>query len=378
MSGVLGLDPQHTRTCLTLLDGLSRPRESAPVPQPVGDGRRRLIPNASGPGALWGSRSADHRLAGVRAASPTELTTHLLDWRRDPLDQAFLTGVRERLADYLGRPAGLGDYQLCIAIDPTIRSPVDDAAEAAGLVNVVRISPTDALLHRWLGRSGSAAAYEGDVVTVACGETETTATRYQVTVSQTHHAVTEIATRWNAVGALPISEALARLVPERCKQGIPPAVLLALLDGCLEFAAILRDLPERRAVSWDGPLADRLFAPLRIDRSELDRWPEVTALVGTLDDLLRPLCADSTPRELTVVVGGIGAAWPFVDRTAATFGTVWRSSDPEFDIATGAAWSRLSESPVVARRPLIREPNTPPGHIRTSPPDDLPVWLRDG
>ena len=80
MSGVLGLDVQHSHTVPVL-------RETR-APVPLRDGHRALIPNAVLAGRSWGSPAAEEVLA-LGPAAPDRLFA----WRQDPWSREFLRGL---------------------------------------------------------------------------------------------------------------------------------------------------------------------------------------------------------------------------------------------------------------------------------------------
>jgi hypothetical protein len=130
---------------------------------------------------------------------------------------------------------------------------------------------------------------------------------------------------------------MARDAIGHCRPGFPARALLGLLDGVDEFAAMVRASRDDTWVEWAGPLSQHMFEPLRASRPELARRATVT-------DFTRPVASavhaalEQAGRRVTVLVGGPGAAWPFVADALAGIGTVWQSGDPTLDLAYGACW----------------------------------------
>ncbi|MCX4092346.1 hypothetical protein [Nocardia sp. alder85J] len=370
MNGVFGLDPQFTRTGLALAEG---PRGGLSSTRQIGDGRRRLIPNACESGD-WGSLAAERRLARIDERSAGALVPHLLTWRRDPLDPACLTGIGHRVRAYVGVTAQtpLEHYRLCLAGHEPLSAAAAAAITGAGLPAPIRVHPAEALVHRWIGDLPPGAAADTTVVAVACGETQIATGRYRVERSKQRPRVTVLDSACAEGGAWAVSAALARRVLLNCKQGVPPVMLLALLDGCAEFAAMLRALPPDRVATWDGPFADRMFTALGLSRAAMAQWDEVVALTRAVRDAIRPLAAGAdTP---IVLVGGMGAIWPCVAEAAREFGQVWISDDPGADIAIGAAWSALGSSvePRTSSAPPASVPDPP---VRRAGTESTPPWL---
>lgn len=360
ISGV-GLDVQHCRTMIVVREGALR--------LPVGDGQRWLVPNSAG-GPRWGSPAAE---AILLDGSP--VAGWLSRWRTDPWSQPFLSGVHDRLTAFLGqvRPVHSNGYFVYLSTAHDTPRDVLDRCASAGLTDTFAVESGEALICRWLTEP-AAAAWKGTVAAVACGENWTSATPYVVDRSDDRITVTRtgpVVSR--AVGGGPWSLELAANVLERCREGVPATALLPLLDGVLEFASTLQG---RDTAEWAGPLTDQLFAPLTFTYSELAARPSVEKVVSAVRELIR---ATSTAPEL-VIVGGPGAVWPFIGEALRDFGPVWRSRDPERDLAIGAAWWPVLQPffagvPVPAVLPgKTAEPAGPaPADAHSQPP---PPWLR--
>jgi hypothetical protein len=256
------------------------------------------------------------------------------------------------------------------------------------------VRPTEALVYRRLTGPGPASPLAGTVVAVACGEAATWISAYDVERSESALRITALATGQCPVGSWPVSAALARLVLERCREGVPATALLALLDGGLELGAVLRAHASTDEVTWDGPLTDRMFAPLRLSGAGMAGWPEVSSATGAIAELVGSVCAGRGAGPPQILVGGIGAVWPFVADALREVGSVWQSQDPAIDVAVGAAWSPWlrAEGRVVlagaeaatgaAAGPGARppEPAAQSGSTPRPPEADsaeIPPWLRD-
>jgi hypothetical protein len=394
VSGAIGIDPQWSRTSIGLIEG------DTGVGRPIGDGRRGLVPNACG--EFWGSRAAEDALRAARIEPgpdgddgdlDVDLGRQLFGWRTDPLGEPFLRGLHDRLYAYLGHtePTNRAGYHAHL-----VTGPAEDATEellrrcaAVGLTSVTAVRPTDALVHRWLADPGAEFPYTGTVLAVACGETWTAATAYRVDRSPAGEWIDAVATGWRPVGASPAIARLARTVLDRCREGVPALSLLALLDGVLEFGPALADAPAGQDVVWDGPLTDRMYAPLRLGRAAVAAWPEVARTGEAVSELARTVLAETRPGRVLVLAGGIGAVWPVPTDRLAEFGPVWRSQEPAHDLALGAALSGRRqlglELAAAVDRPAVAptEPAAAPELLDLPPadradPTDVPPWLRDG
>jgi hypothetical protein len=360
ISGV-GLDVQHSRTMIVVREGARQ--------LPVGDGQRRLVPNALD-GPRWGSTAAEAILGG---GSPD--AAWLSRWRTDPWSQPFLTGVHDRLTAFLGQVRPVHSNGYFVYLSTAHDTPLDalDRCASAGLTDTFAVESGEALICRWLAES-AAGDWKGTVAAVACGENWTSATPYavdrsddRITVTRTGPAVSR------AVGSGPWCFELAADVLERCREGVPATALLPLLDGVLELASTLRG---RDTAEWTGPLTDQLFAPLTFTHSELAARPSVERVASAARELIR---TTSTAPEL-VIVGGPGAVWPFIGEALRDFGPVWQSQEPEQDLAIGAAWWPVLEpffADVPAPALLPGRTAEPAGQVPVDDQDQPPPpWLR--
>ena len=381
MGGAFGVDLQHTRTVIALAEGTHV--------RSVGDGRRHLVPNACGPDGLWGSPAAERQLrdldgAGNRAGNDgTGLAGHLLDWRCDPLDTAFLRGLRHRLDTFVGRTArsGARDEICVVATDDGWAS---ERCADAGLPGVTVVAPTDALVCRWLSVPRTTDPGEGSIVAVACGETWTDVAHYEVTRDRgsTQVTVAPGAGR-SADGFGLLSTVLAERVLQRATEGVGAATLLTVLDGTWEYGAELGDAGPDDEVVWDKSLAGRMFDPLRLSRGHVAGWAAARSARSAVTALVD---AVATTGPL-VLVGGIGATWPLAGDAVRGVGEVWQSTTPAHDLAIGAArWPQLRglfTGPVPRPRPApaatpvrIPQPTASTADHR-DPLDHLPPWERD-
>jgi hypothetical protein len=326
VSSAIGIDIQYSRSSVVLRETSGRGDRIAVV----GDGRRRLIPNAVG-GGQWGSTAAE---AVLTAGSGP-----LLRWLGDPWDEPFLRGLKGRLTGYLGAEPGPG-HHMTLVVPPEIpEARVADQCAAAGLRGIGRIDPADGLLCRWLAEP-MADARSGPVAVIVLGEAYTAVAVYQVDRAasrpQIHRLTGALQPLPHGSGAWCLE--LARLVLDRVTEGTAPVDPLDVLDGVVEFGVTLAEGDSMRSTEWTGPLADRMFAPLRLTRAELLKWPGVRAVTDALPDLARTALDAAKVTPAHVITGGVGAVWPFYGEALQGLGKVWRSDTPEHDLAIGAVW----------------------------------------
>jgi hypothetical protein len=375
MIGSIGVDITDSRAAIGLLEWSGGQIRQGPV----GDGRRILIPVAATESA-WGSQAAEAVLAALPGSAL--LADSLRCWRWDPWSEEFLSGLRRRLLSYLGQPesAGFRAYQIrvCADLENPGSAAVTERLDAAGLTDAELVHPADALLCRWLAETPPQP--EGPVLAVACGETATHIALYTV------RSGADLAVRVNdqrrvAAGSDAWTTELAGEALRLCRPGVPAHALLSLLDGADEFAALLRTGPRARdvdmdaTIEWAGPMSQFMFEPLRATRDELEERPSVKDWTAPVAIAVRGLLGHVAGR-VTLLVGGPGAAWPFVADTLAGLGAVWESGDPTLDLALGACWwqpfrwdSARRSAPSGHKDPQSR----PTGTVPWSTPDLGPV-----
>jgi hypothetical protein len=388
MIGSIGVDIQGSRAALCLTEWASgRVRQG-----PVGDGRRILVPVASA-ATSWGSPAAEAVLSAQPAGRrPVDM---LYSWRQDPWSPQFLAGLHRRLLDFLGQaqPEGFRSHRVFVCADPESIADLaatDESLDQAGLPGTEPVRPTDALVCRWLSETPDPPS--GTVLAVACGETATIIGSYSVSGGEALCVRAHGETRVDA-GSGPWVIEMARDALGHCRPGFPARALLGLLDGVDEFAAMVRASMDDTWVEWAGPLSQYMFEPLRASRPELARRSTVLDFTQPVASAVH-IALKQVRGPVTVLVGGAGAAWPFVADALAGIGTVWQSGDPTLDLAYGACWwgsyrrsferggagSALDVEPVPERVPIGFGPFAPPEPVipRSVIPDPVvpdPVLL---
>jgi hypothetical protein len=371
----------------------------------VSDGTRSPFPLAVSPGA-WGSPAAETLLGGERRLGFHDDDVDLYAWACDPFDSLFLAGLARRVSGHLALPALGASPELGCALsvpvspvangEPSDHYPPGDpeaALAGAGFPRPVLVDPADAVLCRALAAPDGRQAFAGAAVTVvACGERWTVVRRYEL---ERHGGRTE--PRRGPSAALAVGSRLwsteMALRVLRQREEVPARAVLAVLWGLYEYAAMLRLAPPETLVPWSGPVPSPAFAPLRFSTSACLRWPAVSHFV----DAVRGASRDQGYARDQVVVGGIGAIWPFVDAAFPGDGPPpWRSSAPELDLAVGAAyygvdaaggatsWAR-STNPGPLRARMLAGHSTPVPEYSSAPaieapavaPAELPVVAGD-
>ncbi|MET7403778.1 hypothetical protein ABZS66_60945 [Dactylosporangium sp. NPDC005572] len=384
MQHVVGVDPQRTRTAVVLREGDGGSGGALPM---VGDGFRRLVPNAVLPPDRWATPAAEALLDAAGGAPAADLARLARSWCCDPLSADFLAGLRERLFGYLGRlaPAARNGYRVAAVAAPGTETLLRQRFTDAGLADVLTVDPADALLARWLVDPARPPA-GGIVVAVACGEAWTRVATYAVDQAAPRTARRLAASASTVEGGVTdLAGAVTAAVLGRCRQGVRSAELLAMLDGALELAGRLRSLRADDEVEWAGPLTERMFEPLRLSRQSLAGTPGVAESLAEVAGRVRAaVTVGGTTRPAALLVGGIGAVWPAVADGLTSLGPVWQSPEPEADLAVGAAWWPSLRHGV--QRPETAEaafaalaPATPRETVPAVAPQDsadIPPWLR--
>jgi len=391
MTGVIGADIQHSRTALAVV--LEAGAMGAAL---VGDGRRKLAPNAC-EGDRWGSSAAKHVLAALPNGARVDGHESLEPWRCDPWSIPFLAGMRARLFGYLGQtsPIHRHGYHVCLtsALSDVVDAAPDgitvrDRCVAAGLTDVTLVHPTDALVCRWLADSAAPPGVTGTIVAVACGQTWSSVTSYRVD-RYDRRVVIDIAPGSQPstaqVGGRDCVDRLARTVLDHCREGVTRSVLLPLLDGAIEFLGMLAVQRGQPELPWEGPLTDRLFSPVRFSATQIAQWPETTRLTGRLATLVREQTGTTPPR--TILIGGVGSIGPFVTSALGDIGRVWHCPEPEFALAVGAGWWPQLRRCFVGTPKLARATAVTPALGAIQTPEltqavtvddaEIPPWLRE-
>jgi hypothetical protein len=376
-----GIDHQPGVTFVALREGGQQTARVALV----GDGARSMIPNTASPQGHWGSSA----LGQAGAYSPTGTRGAWID---DPGASLFWKGLYTRLSAYLGRmaPIRANGYRLAIALQGDDYSAdahaVTVLTRAAGFDDVVLLPSTYALLCRWLASTGVHEHRPRTVITLAVGEVATLVGGFQLEWSLRGLPTVRAASFPKSVpetGYRTWNRRLIELVCERLKEAPPQGYPKLLQDAALRYAVRLSQAGADKTVPWRETLEEQLYAPLSLSYAQCASWPECLALAQALPDAARAALTTlgSSTADL-IVVGGIGAVWPFVERTAAVLGQVWRSSAAGDDVAVGASWcgelceyasGALITGPVAHENPAEQ---TPVSVLPEPPRAFRPPWER--
>lgn len=381
MYHVVGVDPQRTRTVVVLREGDGGTADALPM---VGDGYRRLIPNAVLPPDRWATVAAEALLEAIGEVPATELAALARSWCCDPLDPGFLAGLRARLFRYLGRldPVVRNGYRLAAVAVPGTEELLRDRFADAGLTGPIPVDPADALLARWFV-DPARVAVEGGVIAVACGETWTRIAAYAPDAGDPRklRRLDDVSSTVDC--EIDLTSVVLSKVLGRCRQGVRPAEVLPVFDGALELASQLRALSPTDEVAWSGPLADRMFEPWWLSGAALTASATSIAHARTaITERVRAAAkASGAGPPALLLVGGIGAVWPAVADALSSVGPLWRSPEPESDLAIGAAWwpslrhavrQDGDATPLSSPGPAVRHTPAP----RRPADTDIPPWLR--
>ncbi|RYX80671.1 hypothetical protein EON83_27560 [bacterium] len=355
-----GIDYGRALSVVCLRDGRG-PRARTRL---VGDGFRASIPHAvsaplSPPALdeplLWGSRALETK-AGIAALRPTDSASG--PWLEQPGAVLFWRGLMRRLTAYIGRvkPLPSNGYEILVAV-PTenlTRTPEDvkSLCREAGFEVVTVVPAPHALLCRWMMEAMVMPWGNGSrtVASVCVGDDSVSVCAYRVTMRGTQLPQVTASSRCFSIsecGGAWWTTRLLQEVAERWRETPDIGGEMALRDAATEFGARLSRAAENEQVEWEGPLAERMFEVLRLSRRECQDWPEVAPLRRQLPDILRQAgqAVNGNGRLDLVLIGGVGAMWPFASEIASTVGPIWQSGFPLEDVARGAAcWPEAGES----------------------------------
>jgi hypothetical protein len=385
----IGIDFQRTLTSLHLREG----QGIAARFRAMGDGRGAQIPNAvamaatTGGGTTataWGSAALSHpraeRLCGSDTLAPAP-------WTDEPQAVEFLRCVGASVRTYLGglEPIPRNGYQVVLTaqgIGLNDLGRVQQIVLAAGLSEALCIPACDALVARWLMEPASSVHTAGPgqrtVVAVTIGDVCTQVAAYTIRPGSEP---------WPApprVDALPgtisitaghawWAAELLKAVESRVPEGADHDDDASLHVAALEFAVRLTSA-NGGVLRWTGALSDRMYEPLELTVADCwARWPEAMELRRSLGRAVGEVSRRSAPQgPHLVLLGGIGAAWPFArDALRAADWATWESGSPHDDLARGAAaWPLFVTALRRAHHASIGEAAPDPGH---SPPQESPA-----
>lgn len=347
----LGIDYQQTLVSICLREGSYQNACS----RFISDGTQTLIPNLvyqDAQNQLWGSKALRNK--------EFNWLTKVSSWEGlSPPNSDIWNHIYCHLYNFLGRiaPTPENNYQLVVAPQAENHSQVAKTIErvclTAGFKSATIISTPVAILSRWVSEYAISEIREKKiVVVVAVGDVSTTVGAYELypntqksspafyltnTSSQIHIYNTGLA-YWNAK--------LLSLVSTKLKNPVTPEYNLGMRDAALEFGRYLGKVDKHQLLNWNGPLKQKMYAPLDITRNQCEVWSEVSNLTLRLPTAIeQALSAIGSKQPDLILVGGAGAIYPFAKDIAAKLGKVWQSPNPEQDIALGAAcWPEVSSS----------------------------------
>jgi hypothetical protein len=398
---VFGIDYQRTLSVISLREG----RNANNSPHSVGDGLRTLIPNTVLGDKLWGSRALLSVEPGRLSGSET-----LADgpWLDEPGASLFWRGLYRRLFSYIGRvrPTMQEGYRVVVSIQAAdyqaAAEDIKQLCHIVGLNNTACIPATDALLCRWMAEQSTNEEREHLVTAIAVGDTSVLIRAYRVqcetgrfprivAAGQPVHLVRAGLAWW-------VTRVL-ELVHARFNEPIPLGHELALRDAVIEFGTQLGRTYPSREIEWTGLFRERMYAPVKVTLQDCKSWPEVASLHLALPAAIRDtsVAAGGGTKPDLVVLGGVGAVWPFTRSVIAAAEPkleIWQSDNPLEDVSCGATWwplvgeaymdqlqqesrpapSRAAEYTNRTARPSVE----PPDVGIDSDTDVLPPWKRRG
>lgn len=350
-----GIELQDTLIQVVLREGANQNARH----RSIGDGIRDVIP-CFATGDAIGERAV--RALGA-AATPSA-------------NDVFWRAMRTRLSAFLGRvdPTRRNGYSFCFAMSPsgfeTRQKDLARTLASSGWEQPLMVASPCALAATTL------VSARGRVAAIVVGEHDTSLQSFDVDSGAQRvaaggtAAVVEVGTRdWE--------DELLRTVMQRARH-VPLIDALLKVEfsaAAMEFATSLSRAPRDQPVLWQGPLAHEAFFELALSSDDCMQWPSVRQL----DQAIAAFFARE-PGPDVIVVGGVGAAWPFAAGAAARFGRIWPSGAPSEDVARGAAFLATGkvqiEAPSIALLlpPVIVEQEVPAGPRFDE--EQTPPWLR--
>jgi hypothetical protein len=266
-------------------------------------------------------------------------------WLVDVTAAEFARGMRARIEAYLGeheRSAGLGIALVGNPADPVRERAAMDILDAASRVTPTLVDPADALLQAHCLRTGPPA---GPLDVVAAGERWTVVRRYAVedagfgrrTWRSLHPGVVL------RTGCIAWTDRLMHEVVNWSEYRNPARALLAVEDGVLEFVDALRGTGRDERARWWGALSSQMNQPFELSWAAMTRWPEVSSYLTEVAHALVEVRFGDPLAAGEVLLGGPGAAWPFLTDAVPGASSSLIGPAPAHDLAVGAAaWSRTA------------------------------------
>lgn len=344
----IGIDYGQARSVIALREGTSA--EACTL---LDDGKSRLIPHAVW-GTSWGSRALE-----VGASPPWQAEAYQPGpWVKRAEAVAFWKALHNHIRGYLGGvpPGRRYGYEVavCTEAEPPAQAEVTLAPiiREAGWDEVDWVPSTHALLCSWLLEAGQ---IEGPrkVAVVACGDTTTRVGAYLVNAWSRQPEIVEAYITGQALlaGYSVWERTIRQMVLERLavpEQDLPAEWNLSLHREMPIFAIRLARMGR---CEWQGLLRAQMFSEFSLARRDCNIWPTVATLRADLPAMVEEALAQVAGRTSSrvIVVGGVGALWPFCQEAVAVLGPLWPSRSPEWSLAYGAAvWPLLrSRFPVL-------------------------------
>ncbi len=361
---VLGIEYRGTYSVVSLREGVYRP-------QLIGDGRRTLIPNAVGPGRLWGSEAGIH-LNETPAPGPWLADCAAIFWQQ----------LQRRVVRFLGglQPAEHGcDCVIACAGTAEESSAVALLASAAGLPDATVVTPVQAAIALWLAGQINMSADEYTVAVVAVGDATAEATVFAVRTGLSP-TILDAASGGilTGTGAGLWANKLLREVAAHLPDPISEDQGLSLWQAALEFGEGLRRAGATSLIRWSGPLEDRMVSPFRKSGEDLFDWPEMMDLTHWLSPAVqagtRGLGRDQVD---FLLVCGLGANWPLPAKAFLGLPEPIISADPAADIAIGATWWPVLTQESLAIQSSELAPPMRNSDVRFHPRMPLPGGMSD-
>jgi hypothetical protein len=347
-----GIDYDQVHCCVALRERC----EGATMLRMVSDGARTLIPLAIAgrqdvreAQIKWGSRALGH---GNEAQALSRASLGVPGpWLTSPGASGFVAQLSEHLCGYLGqvnpnRENGYATVVATLAQDNQAVPELKSLFGGAGFGEADIIFPPQALLCDWLSRVTEGTALPRVIVGVVIGDAAVSALAVELKVSPGSPPSLEAvspASWFLPVGHEHLARRVVSMVWERAgvaPKESPPDAELALSDAAVGFALSMGRVRKEEVVKWMGPLANQMFTELRLQRREVESWPEPQLWMAELPCLVQDAVGGLGYgyRPELVILGGIGACWPFAEAALEQVGFVEVLPQAWESVARGSAW----------------------------------------
>lgn len=337
----IGIDFQKYASVICLRES----NQMKDVIRSIGDGISVLIPNISTDDKQWGNAAIENYLSLTKADLKFD---NIFDNRDRFL--SFWENLYKRIYDYLGylEPIRSNGYHLTVGTDnfDSLQNGenFNSIIQEVGFNDFEVIPSTVCLLCRWIKEYKYDFSDKKNISVIVIGELSTSICSIQISGSQQNTMRLDASSRilkLSNTGLVPWLTKIFEKLDGLNDGEVSDIQIMKSYDAALRFGSELKRSMEGQTIRWTGRNNNfsKANSPV-FTKNECETWSEVASLYIQLPDLvkrsLNEITANKDPD--VILVGGIGAVFPFGLETVGHLGKSWSSRDEINDIAKGASW----------------------------------------